>query len=164
MRLIIILAIFYLVAKAAQTARARLERQHREAEAARMRAEIRRQQIQAQQTKRRQDYLERQQVQLRQEQTRQRREQERQAAQLSELDFRITQAEADIAAGQERIASLYALMDLAAAQQAQATPGSAEDERAQRKIISLQNQIHAAERRIAKAQHVKETAQRKRAA
>ena len=92
------------------------------------------------------------------------KEQARQAEQLSELSFRIAQAEADIEAWRERVSSLYAIMDLVAAQQAQATPGSADDERAQRKIIALQDQIHTTERKIAKAEYDKETAQRKRTA
>ena len=77
------------------------------------------------------------------------------------LEFRMTQAEADIAAESERIASLYALMDIAEGGRTAALPGSKADERAQKKIISYQSAIHAAEKRKAKAERTKMTAQQK---
>ena len=96
------------------------------------------------------------------------KEQARQAEQLAkheeriaQLEFRMTQAEADIAAETERIASLYALMDIAEAEQAAAVPGSKTDIRAQKQIISYQSAIHAAEKRKAKAEFTKQTAQQK---
>ena len=102
------------------------------------------------------------------EQERQAKEQARQAEQLAkheeriaQLEFRMTQAEADIAAETERIASLYALMDIAEAEQAAAAPGSKTDIRAQKQIISYQSAIHAAEKRKAKAEFTKQTAQQK---
>lgn len=112
--------------------------------------------------------LEREQQRIAKEQERQAKEQARQAAQLAKheeqlekLEFRITQAEADITAESERIASLYALMDIAAAEQAAAIPGSKTDIRAQKQIISYQSAIHAAEKRKAKAEFTKQTAQQK---
>lgn len=105
---------------------------------------------------------------LAKEQERQAKEQARQAEQLAkheeqlaQLEFRMSQAEADIAAESERIASLYALMDIAAAEQAAAVPGSKTDIRAQKQIISYQSAIHAAEKRKAKAEFTKQTAQQK---
>lgn len=177
MKAVIIAALLYAAYKAIQRARERqeAERQRREevqrqTDAARMREEWRRTQEQAKEAIHRQEELYREQErqrrgqeQIRREQERQHREQIRQAEQLAALNFRISQAEADIAAGEERIASLYALMDIAAAAQHKAEPGSKQDEQAQRKIISLQNQIHTTEKRIAKAQFDRETAQRKQA-
>ena len=107
-------------------------------------------------------------MRLAREQKRQAEEQARQAEQLAkhdariaELEFRMSQAEADIEAESERIAALYALMDIAAAEQAAAPPGSKVDIRAQKQIISYQSAIHAAEKRKAKAEFTKQTAQQK---
>lgn len=191
MKAIIIAALLYAVCKAVQRARERQEAERqrqeeaqRQTDAARMREEWRRTQEQAkeaihrqeelyreqerqrrgqEQIRREQERQAREQARLAKEQERQHREQIRQAAQLAALNFRISQAEADIAAGEERIAALYGLMDIAAAAQHKAEPGSRQDEQAQRKIISLQNQIHTTEKRIAKAQFDRETAQRKQA-
>ncbi len=191
MKAIIIAALLYAAYKAIQRARERqeAERQRREevqrqTDAARMREEWRRTQEQAkeaihrqeelyreqerqrrgqEQIRREQERQAREQARLAKEQERQHREQIRQAEQLAALNFRISQAEVDIANGQERTAGLYALLDLALAAQHNATPGSPEEERAQRKILSLTNQINATERKIAKAQFDRETAQRKQA-
>ena len=159
--------------------RQRAEQAKRSAELARMTAEWRQRQAEAkewarqQQTKAKAEAdrlfaLEREQIRQRKEQERQAKEQARQAEQLAiheeqlaKLEFRMTQAEADIAAESERIANLYALMDIAAAEQAAAVPGSKTDIRAQKQIISYQSAIHAAEKRKAKAEYTKKTAQQK---
>ena len=120
----------------------------------------------------------RQQVEIQREQMRLAKEQQRQAEQLAKheeqlrkhdeqiakLQFQIEQAQADIEAERERINGLYALLDIAAAQQAAATPGSKADEAAQRKVISLTGQIAAAEKRIRKAEYTKAAAEKKLAA
>lgn len=136
----------------------------REREAAQRREEARRHNEQV----RRMIALEREQARQRTEQERQAREQVRQAEQLArheariaDLEFRMSQAESDIAAESERIAALYALMDIAAGQQAAAVPGSKADVKAQKQIISYQSAIHAAEKRKAKAEYSKQTAQHK---
>ena len=136
----------------------------REREAAHRREEARRHNEQI----RRMLALEREQAKQRAEQERQAREQARQAEQLArheariaDLEFRMSQAESDIVAESERIAALYALMDIAAAEQAAAPPGSKVDIRAQKQIISYQSAIHAAEKRKAKAEYTKQTTQQK---
>ena len=141
-------------------------KQQREVE--RQRAEWRQRQAEAKAETARLIALEREQMRIAREQERQAKEQARQAEQLAkheeqlaQLEFRMSQAEADIAAESERIASLYALMDIAAAEQAAAVPGSKTDIRAQKQIISYQSAIHAAERRKAKAEFTKQTAQQK---
>lgn len=178
MKLIILIALAAAIVKALQKERARREKERAEQERqrireeqARQREEIRQQIELAKEQTRRQIALEREQMKLRreqerqaQEQERQRKEQIRQAEQIAALDFRISQAETDIANGQERTAGLYALLDLAIAAQQKAEPGSPEEERAQRKILSLTNQINSTERKIAKAQYDKEAAQRRRTA
>ena len=91
-------------------------------------------------------------------------EQTRQAEQIRKLQFQIAEAEHDIAAAKGRINQLYALLDLAEASQAAAVPGSKADESAQRKIISLEGQITAAEKRLRAAEYKKQTAEGKLAA
>ena len=70
------------------------------------------------------------------------------------------QAESDIAHWKAQLGALYALLDLAQAEQAAAVPGSKADARAQKQIITLGNQIHSAEAKLSKAQHIKKTAER----
>ena len=96
------------------------------------------------------------------EQERLAKEQERQAAQLekheeqlAKLEHRLAVAEGDIAHWQEQICNLYALLDIEQAEQAGAVPGSKSDIQHQKKIITLSNQIHAAENRLAKAKFEK---------
>ena len=181
-KLIVIALIVYAIAKAIrrrnerqEAERAEQERRRIREEQARQREAIKRQQELAREQQRRQAELAKQQAEIRAEQDRQRREQDRQAQeqerqrkeqvkqaeQLAALEHRVTLAESDIAADNERVAGLYALMDLAAARQAQAVPGSKEDEAEQRKIISLQRQIHTAEKRIAKAEYDRDSALRR---
>lgn len=182
MKAIVFIVIIYIAIKSLgklrerqEAERAEQERRRIREEQSRQREELRRQQEQARAATRRQVELERQQLQLRreqerqrveqlrqaQEQERQRKEQIRQAEQIAALEHRVTLAESDIAADNERVAALYAVMDLCAARQAQAVPGSNEDEAEQRKIIRLQNQIHAAEKRIAKAEFDRDSALRR---
>jgi len=140
----------------------------RKREVERQRAEWRQRQAEAKAETARLIALEREQMRISREQERQAQEQARQAEQLArheeqlaKLEFRMSQAEADIAAESERIANLYALMDIAVAEQAAAVPGSKTDIRAQKQIISYQSAIHAAEKRKAKAEYTKKTAQQK---
>ena len=84
--------------------------------------------------------------------------------QIRKLQFQMAQAQADIETERERISGLYALLDIAEANQAAAHPGSRADETAQRKIISLTAQIAASEKWIRKAEHTKATAEAKLAA
>ena len=107
------------------------------------------------------------QEQIIREQIRQARELERHEAKLAahekriaDLEYRMTQAEEDIAHWKETVGALYALLDLAQAEQAAAVPGSKADARAQKQIITLGNQIHAAETKLSKAKYTKKTAER----
>jgi len=80
---------------------------------------------------------------------------------LSAARYKLERAEADIDFLQRRSAELYAQLDYALMQQAALIPGSKGFESLQRRIMSLENQIHATETRLAKAQYNKEGAQRK---
>ena len=140
----------------------------RSAEAARLREEWKREREARSAQLQREIGRERELMRIAREQERQAKEQARQAEQLArheeqlaKLEYRMSQAEADIAAESERIASLYALMDIAAAEQAAAVPGSKSDVKAQKQIISYQAAIRAAEKRKAKAEFTKQTAQQK---
>ena len=91
-------------------------------------------------------------------------EQAKQAEQIRKLEYQIEEAAHDIESAKNRINQLYALLDIAEANQAGAVPGSKADESAQRKIISIESQIHAAEKRLRAAEYKKQTAETKLAA
>ena len=135
-----------------QIDRVRREQARQRTEQARLRDEWRRQEAEA--------------ARLAREQITLAKEQERQAAQilkhgkrLADLEHRMEQAEADIEHWKAQLGALYALLDLAQAEQVAAAPGSKADARAQKQIITLGNQIHAAEARLNKAEHIKKTAE-----
>lgn len=174
--------------------RAEQERRRIREEQARQREEIRQQIELAKEQTRRQIALEREQMKLRREQDRQRREQERQAQeqerqrkeqirqaeQLAELDFRVTEAEAAILDEQKNLNHYTAkLSDLdeqvteitrriryyeAAHDGKSEAKARAELEKVEDKIFTIEGKVRACEKRMAKAQHIKETAQRKRTA
>ena len=87
------------------------------------------------------------------------KEQRKQAQSISKLSFRISQAESDIAAGMDRLSQLFALLDIAEANRAAAMPGTAQDVRYQKQIVSLTAQIASTERRIEKARFDRSQAQ-----
>lgn len=72
--------------------------------------------------------------------------------------FKLDQALADIEAGKVRLSQLYAILDIAEANQAAAAPGSAQDVRYQKQIVTLTSQIARAEKQLAKAQFDRDTA------
>ncbi len=125
-----------------------------------MREQWQRQQAEAKEITRRQIQLEREQLRIAEEQRKQAEQIRKHDERIAALEFRMTQAEADIAAEDERIAALYALMDISAAAQDKAEPGSPADVRAQKQIISYQSAIHAAEKRKAKAEFALQSAKR----
>ena len=106
----------------------------------------------------------RKQVRLAKAQEHMQKEQTRQAEQLSKPQFDLVQAMAEIDAGNTRIAQLFALLDIAEANRAAAMPGSREEVRYQKQIISLEQQIYATQKRIAKAEYTQKTARQKLAA
>ena len=156
------------IVRSADRKRTEAQRRRREAEEEKQRRELR-QQLRQQ----REDSREwaRQQGEIQREQMRLAKEQQRQAEQLakheeriSRLEFDMMQAKADIETERERINGLYALLDIAEANQLKAVPGSKADEAAQRKINTLTNQITAAEKRMRKAEYTKAAAEKKLAA
>ena len=170
----------------AQADRAERERQRIREEQAAQREEMRlmrerakaetRRQIEAEKARiawqKRQDAINRQaqaeRERLRKEQERQAKEQERQAAEIAKHEAEIermrhvlAQATADIDFLQERSAELYAQLDNVLLLQAGTVPGSSAHTKYQSKIVTLHNQIHAAETKLSRAQYQREQAQRK---
>lgn len=116
-----------------------------------MREEFRQSQIKAQEEHKRL-------VAVEVEQIKQAKELAKHDKKIAELEFRVTQAESDIEHWKEQYMNLTALLDIELAEQAGAVPGSKSDIQHQKRIIALTNQIHSAESKLAKAQHIKETA------
>ena len=95
---------------------------------------------------------------LRKEQEKLSREQRRQAVSISKMEFKLSQALADIETGKDRLSQLYALLDIAEANRAAAMPGTAQDVRYQKQIVTLTAQIAATEKRMEKARFDAQTA------
>lgn len=85
-------------------------------------------------------------------------EQRKQAQSISKLQFKMQLAESDIAAAQDRLTGLFAILDCIKAQQADTVPGSPADIRLARQAVVLESQIATAERKLAKAQYDAQTA------
>lgn len=113
----------------------------------------------------RQDTINRQAAQ---ERARLAKEQERQAKELAKHEEMILQmteqlrkADADIDFLTSRVADLDAQLDYQLLLQTSSLPGSKGFEKCQSKIVTLRNQIHCAESRLANAEYKREQAQRK---
>lgn len=109
---------------------------------------------------RRQIALEREQMKLAKKQQKQAEQIAKHDKRISDLEFRMGQAESDIQFHNERIAQLDAQRDYLLLQQSGTVPGGKEHTKLQNKIMVLDNQIHAAEARLAKAQHTHDMAER----
>lgn len=109
---------------------------------------------------RRQIALEREQMKLAKEQQKQAEQIAKHDKRIADLEFRMGQAESDIQFQNERIAQLDAQRDYLLLQQSGTVPGGKEHTKLQNKIMVLDNQIHAAEARLAKAQHTHDMAER----
>ena len=110
----------------------------------------------------------RQQVEIQREQMRQAKELERHEAwlikhdeEIEKLQFRMSKAESDIEHWKEQIGNLYALLDVAQNELEQCIVGGKNQTKYQKQVITLNNQIHAAEQRLAKAQFDRDCAERK---
>ena len=95
------------------------------------------------------------------------KEQARQAAVLAKheemlrkFSFKLEQANNDIEYLNDYCNNLYQLLDIEKLTQAGAVPGSKTDIKCQKKIITLTNQIHSAEARLAKAKYAKAESER----
>lgn len=86
------------------------------------------------------------------------REQKKQAQNISKLQFKMQLAESDIAAAQDRLTSLFAILDCIKAQQAGTVPGSPADVRLARQAVVLESQIATTERKLVRARYDRDTA------
>lgn len=151
----------------------------READAARLREEWRREQAQykanllrvqalekeqalarkeREEARKERERLLKEQEKQRKEQERQAKEQERQAAtlarheeQLMKLDHRLASAESEIAFNREQIERLFKLQEMELTERDACTYGSSEWQKHERKVITLEGQIHTLQKRIDKA-------------
>ena len=105
-----------------------------------------------------QDRQRREQDRQRREQERQAKEQERQAAtlarheeQLMKLDHRLASAESEIAFNREQIERLFKLQEMELTERDACAYGSSEWQKHERKVITLEGQIHTLQKRIDKA-------------
>lgn len=97
-------------------------------------------------------------IKIEREQMRQAKEMERQAEQLArheerleKLEQRLTIAEGEIAFNREQRERLFKLLEIEQKEQEGTTEGSREWAKSQKKIISLENQIHTVQKRIDKS-------------
>lgn len=77
---------------------------------------------------------------------------------ISDLEFKVEQANADIEHWNSVVNQLYGLLDIAQDAQREAIRGGKQDVKYSKQVISLTNQIHSAEVRLNKAKHIKKTA------
>ena len=148
--------------------RIRQEQERIREEQRRQRDEQRRQADAQREQARRQAQAAKEREALRKEQERQAKEQARQAAEIAKHEAEIermkhvlAQATADIDFLQERSAELYAQLDNVLLLQAGTVPGSSQHTKYQSKIVTLHNQIHAAESKLSRAQYQRDTANKK---
>lgn len=142
--------------------RQRREQAARSAELARMTAEWKQRQAEAKIETQRLIALEREAMRQREVERKQaewnRKQEEinrKHDEQIAKLEFRLSTAESDIAHWNEQIAALYAILDMEQLELAGTVNGSKEQVKHQKKIITLNNQIHAAENRLNKAKFEK---------
>ena len=169
MSLIIIIAIIWglsALARASKEAKAergrerlRREQAARSAELARMTAEWKQRQAEAKIETARLIALEREQMRQAKEQEKLAKEQEKQAEilrkheeRLMKLEQRMATAESEIAFNREQRERLFSLLDIEEMERDASIPGGKEWQKHQKKVISLENQIHTVQKRIDKAQ------------
>lgn len=104
--------------------------------------------------------LETNQTKIAMEQERQKREIEKHEKRINTLEFKATQAESDIEFQTDRLADLEAALDYALMQRDSSIPGTKTFEKYQARIVTLKNQIHTAESKLNRANHVKSEAER----
>lgn len=183
--IVLVILSFWILAKTSERNQRKKAARREQAERARRQREIERIQAEQRRMKEEQRRAAREQVEMDRafrrmvaEQERQRREQERQAKEqerqteilrkheqrISDLEYRIEQAETDIEHWKQQVGNLYALRDVAMNELEQAIVGGKNQTKYQKQIITLDNQIHTAETRLAKAKHTKKQAEQQLAA
>lgn len=136
------------------------EAEYKEQERLRKQAEREREELRKEQERqaREQERQAKEQTRLAKEEQRIAREQERQAAQLErheeqlmKLDHRLASAESEIAFNREQIERIFKLQEFEISARDACSYGSDEWQKHEKKVISLENQIHTFQKRIDKA-------------
>lgn len=123
----------------------------RQAEAARMRQEWRERQAEAKIETARLIAVEREQMRLAKEQEKQAELLRKHEERLMKLEHRMATAESEIAFNREQRDRLFSLLDIEEMERDASIPGGKEWQKHQKKVISLENQIHTVQKRIDKA-------------
>ena len=91
-------------------------------------------------------------IRLEKEQARQAEQLARHEEMLMKLDHRLAQAESEIAFNREQRERIFSLLDIEVAERDACIRGSSAWQKHQSKVISLENKVHAVQKRIDKAQ------------
>jgi hypothetical protein len=161
MTLILIIAIIWGASALVRMSKERKrqeEAQRRAAEVERMRSEWREEQKRSAERTRAMIELQREQERQRKEQEKMEKEQEKQAEilrkheeRLMKLEQRMATAESELAFNREQRERLFSLLNIEELERDASIPGGKEWQKHQKKVISLENQIHTVQKRIDKA-------------
>lgn len=145
-------------ARQAEIERVRRAQERQRAEQARMREEWKAAQAAERERVRQMVALEKEQARQAKEQEKLAQEQEKQAArlakheeQIAKLEMRMATAESELAFNREQRERLFSLLDIEEMERDASIPGGKEWQKRQKKVISLENQIHTVQKRIDKA-------------
>ena len=138
-------------ARQAEIERVRRAQERQRAEQARMREEWRQRQAEAKLETARLIAVEREAMRLAKEQERQAAQLAKHEEQLMKLNMRLSVAEGEIAFNREQRERLWKLLEIEQLERDSAIPNSKTWQKHQRKVISLENQIHTVQKRIDKA-------------
>lgn len=152
MGVLILIGCFLIVRYLMKTAERRTE-EKRKAERDRLREEFRRQQAESKQ-------IVAEQIRQAKELAKHEEWLKKHDAEIAKLEQRIGLAENDIAFYREQRERLFKLLDIAEKEQSSFTPDCDTWQKYQRKIITLNNQIYSAQKKIDKAQITKLNAER----
>lgn len=141
------------IREADKEARREAESQRRAEEAAQMRAEFRRQQTESKR-------IVAEQIRQAKELAKHEEQLAKHEKRIADLEFKVEQAERDIEFLYEARGNLDGLNDHYKMLQCGTVPGSKEWIKYQNKIIALDNKTHTIEAKMAKAQHIKEMAEK----
>ena len=141
------------IREADKEARREAESQRNAEEAAQMRAEFRRQQAESKQ-------IVAEQIRQAKELAKHEEQLAKHEKRIADLEFKVEQAERDIEFLYEARGNLDGLNDHYKMLQCGTVPGSKEWIKYQNKIIALDNKTHTIETKMAKAQHIKEMAEK----
>lgn len=145
--IIFALLLFMIPAMISGARQARLEHVQRE-----QKEELKRQMEEARKAARERVALAKEQIRLAEEQAKQAERLEKQEAKLAKLERRMATAEAELSFNREQRERLFELLSIEELERDAAIKGSSEWQKHQKKVISLEGQLHTVQKRIDKAQ------------